>query len=105
MILRRIGIVLFVCLELASWAWSQESAPAKAREPVASVAGQSIYEEDLIPMIQSQMFQVRKQEYQIKSIAVENLIQQKLLEGEAKARGITVSALLAGEVNSKVAVP
>src|SRR6266571_2142315 len=103
MILRRIGIVLFFCLELASLAWSQEGAPAKAREPVANVAGQSIYEEDLIPMIQSQMFQVRKQEYQIKSSAVENLIQQKLLEGEAKAMGLSVAALLEQEVNSKAA--
>ena len=103
MILRRVWMLSFVCFGLLPLGWSQESAPARAKEPVAKVAGQPIYEEDLIPMIQSQMFQVRKQEYQIKSIAVENLIKQRLLESEAKAMGLSVAALLEQEVNSKAA--
>src|SRR6266581_7150156 len=38
-------------------------------------------------------------------MAMESVIQQKLLESEAKARGLTVAALLEQEVNSKAAAP
>src|SRR5262245_25018225 len=105
MIRRRLWILPLVCFGIVPLGWAQEGAGAKAREPVANVGGQPIYEEDLIPMMQSQMFQVRKQEYQIKSNAVENLIRERLLESEAKARGLTVAALLEQEVNSKIAAP
>ena len=101
----RFCVLLVFLFGLVSLASAQQTTPAKEKEPVAKVAGQSIYEEDLTPIIQSQMFQLQKQEYQIKSAAVENVIHQKLLEDEAKTRGITVGTLLEQEVNSKVTTP
>ena len=52
------------------------------------VAGQPIYDDDLLPFVQAQVFQLRVQEYEVKSKALENLVNQKLLEAEAKKKGI-----------------
>ena len=73
-------------------------------EPVAIVAGQPIYERDLADAIGAQMLQIRQQEYQIKSKALDELIRRKVLETEAKKRGISVDKLQE-EVDSKVPDP
>ena len=92
-----------ILLASASTVQSQDS-PQK-RNPVAVVGGQPIYEEDLLPLIQSQMRQVRQQEYKLKSQALENLVNQKLLEAEAKEKGIGPGKLLEQEVDSKIPDP
>jgi protein-disulfide isomerase len=74
----------------------------KTKEPVAVVAGQTIYEDDLLPRIQVQL---HKQEYELKSRALESLIDQKLLEAQAKKEGLTVGEVLEQEVDAKVAGP
>ena len=83
-----------LCLWFASAVWASQAAQPKGREPIAVVGGQAIYDEDLLPLIQSQMRQVRQQEYELKSKALESLIQQKLLEAQASKRGLSASALL-----------
>ncbi|MBF8304902.1 MAG: Thioredoxin protein, partial [Acidobacteria bacterium] len=74
----------------------------QTREPVAVVAGEAIYEEDLLPLIKGQMLQIRRQEYEAKSQALENLLNQKLLEAAAAKRGIAPAALLEQEADAKV---
>ena len=69
------------------------------------VGGQTIYDDDLVPFVQGQVFQLRLQEYEVKSKALENLVNQKLLEAEAKKRGIPTEKLLEQEVDAKVAEP
>jgi len=97
--------LLFFCLWFVTGVWANEPAEAPGKKPVATVAGQPIYEEDLMPHIQSQMLQIRNQEYQIKSQALEGVINQRLVEAEAKARDLSVEELLDREVNSKIADP
>jgi protein-disulfide isomerase len=52
-------------------------------------------------LVQGQLRELRVQEYQLRSQAVEVLIAQALLEKEAAARGVTVAALEKAEVTDK----
>ena len=104
--LSRPAVPFFVCLLLGSAVCaSQTFGQAKQKEPLAVVAGQPIYDEDLLPFVQAQVFQLRVQEYEVKSRALENLVNQKLLEAEAKKKGIPAEKVLAQEVDAKVPEP
>jgi len=74
-------------------------------QPVATVNGQPIYEKDLAPAIEGQMRQLRRQEHALKMNALEDLINRRLLEQEAAARGLSPERLLAEVVDSKVTPP
>jgi len=83
-----------------------QSIPAPATpKPVAVVAGHPISEEELISQIGPQLQQLRNQEYEVKSQALENIISLRLLEAEAEKRGVTSQALLQEEVDAKVPEP
>jgi len=69
-----------LCLWLSTVGWLAGPSFAQTREPLAVVAGEAIYEEDLLPLIQGPMQQIRRQEYELKSQALENLLNQKLLD-------------------------
>jgi protein-disulfide isomerase len=84
---------------------TQTTGQAKPKEPLAVVAGQPLYDDDLLPFVQAQVFQLRLQEYDVKSKALENLVNQKLLEAEAKKKGIPTEKVLEQEVDAKVAEP
>ncbi len=72
---------------------------------VAIVAGQAISEADLSASVQSQLRQLRTQEYDLKRRALDDLINQKLLEAEAKKRSVPADQFLLQEVDSRVADP
>src|SRR5436190_8618938 len=93
--------VFFGCAVCVSQAFGQ----AKQKEPLAVVSGQPIYDDDLLPYVQAQVFQLRLQEYDVKSKALENLVNQKLLEAEAKKKGISTEKVLEQEVDAKVPEP
>ncbi len=80
---------------------AQTGDPAKRKETVAVVAGQAIYEDELLPLVQAQLLRLRNQEYELKSKALEDLVDQKLLESEAARRGMQVEELLAQELYAK----
>ena len=100
-----LSILLAVCLFAVSIYLAQTSNPTKTKQPVAVVAGQTIYEDDLLPLVETKLRQLRNQEYELKSRALENLVNQKLQEAEAEKKGIAVGKLLEREVNAKVAEP
>ena len=95
---------LACCLLVPPAVWGQTKG-AKQNVPVATVDGQTIYEDDLLPSIQGQLMPLRKQEYDIKKKALDDVIRQKLLDAAAKKKGITTDQLLAQEVDSKVSEP
>jgi protein-disulfide isomerase len=76
--------------------------PAKA---VAVVAGEPVSESELLARVDSELTQLRQQEYEIKSRALENLINQKLLAAEAKRRSLTTEQLVQEEVDKNVGAP
>ncbi len=102
----RSAALVFVFLLLGSVASvAQTVGQAKQKEPLAVVGGQPIYDDDLVPFVQAQVFQLRLQEYEVKSKALENLVNQMLLEAEAKKKGIPTEKVLEQEVDAKVSEP
>jgi len=99
-----LGMLAFVFV-LAWGLTAQKSTPSDSSETVAVVEGQAITEEDLLPQVRPQLQQLRNQEYEVKSRALESLIDQKLLEAEADRRRIGVGELLRQEVDSKASEP
>ena len=69
------------------------------------IDGQAINDDDLLPYVQAQLRPLREQEYQIKKKALDNLINQRLLEAAAKKKDLSTEKLLEQEVDSKVAEP
>jgi protein-disulfide isomerase len=101
--LNLLHLCLALALPLASF--GQASPHANSDGLIATVGGQPIYEQDLLPKLAPKLLELRTQEYQMKSTALEELIGQRLLEAEAKKRGLSTEKLLEQEVESKVADP
>src|SRR5258708_15344486 len=84
-----------------------QSAPqATSGDAVATVAGQPISKDELLETLgPQQAMQLRTQEYEAKSKALDSLIRLKLVQAEAKRRGISPEKLIEQEVESKAANP
>ena len=95
---------LALCLGLAALCSAQDAPKGAPGEPLATVAGQPIYEQDLQPAVGSKLLQLHNQEYQLKSGALQDVIRQKLMEAEAKRRGVSTEKLQE-EIDSKVPEP
>ena len=105
--MRRFKFPVLLCLSafFATDCVAQKTETSQSRQPVASVGGQTIYDDDLAPSIQGQLLPLRNQEYEIKKRALDNLIEQKLLENAAKEKGLTSDKLLQQEVDAKLQDP
>ncbi len=68
-------------------------------QPVATLNGEPIFEKDLAASMEGQMRQLRRQEYEVKLSALEAVINQKLVEAEARAKGISAEKFMAEEVD------
>ena len=85
---------------------AQSPTPAKqSSSSLATVDGQPITEEDIDPLVAGQLRPIREQEYQIKRKALDNLIGQKVVDAEAKKKGLTSEQLYQQEVDAKVPEP
>jgi protein-disulfide isomerase len=84
---------------------AQTSEPAKRAETLATVGGQPITEDDVLPSIGSKLIALRNLEYEVKKQALDNIIDQRLLAAEAKRKGISADKFLEQEVDAKVAEP
>ena len=83
----------------------QSAVSSKSVPPVATVDGHAITEEDLAPLVAGQLRPLHEQEYQIKKKALDTLITQRIVEIEAKKRGISADKLYEQEVDAKVGEP
>ena len=97
--------LFFSVLLLQVCCLAQSSGPAKSTETLATVGGQPITEDDLLPSVASKLISLRNLEYQMKKQALDNLIDQRLLEAEAKRKGMSADKFLEQEVDTKVAEP
>jgi protein-disulfide isomerase len=99
-VVRAWGIALAVAAATPpAWAGNE---PAAA--PVAVVAGRPISSAELEHAIEGPLRDLRAQEYQLRSQALEVLVAQALLEREAEARGIAASTLEKMEILDKAVV-
>jgi len=79
---------------------------AGSNDPVATVAGQPVTEQELVEALgPQQLMQMRTQEYETKSKALENVIRLKLVQVEANKHGISAEKLVEQEIDSKVTEP
>src|SRR6266568_5448438 len=101
MCLFRIALLFCMSTFFAVTSLAQNAETPKPKQPVATVDGQPIYDEDLAPFVEGQLQPLRNQEYEIKRKALDSLIEQKMLEAAAKKKGLTTEKLLDQEVNSK----
>jgi protein-disulfide isomerase len=92
-------------LALAAWCSAQAKPQTRPNEPIATVAGQAIYEQDLMSVAGPGLLDLRKQEYKLKSDALNQAIRNKLIEVEAKKKGLSSEELLKQEVDSKIPEP
>jgi len=85
---------------------AQPAPPASKGSPVATVAGQPITEDELSETLgPQQSMQLRNQEYEAKSKALESVIRLRVVQAEARKLGITPEKLVEQEVDSKVPEP
>jgi protein-disulfide isomerase len=103
----RIGkfLVLLWVVTFFSASGHCQTPPTATRQAVAMVAGHTIYEDELAPLMEDQLQQLRNQEYDLKSRALEKLIDQKVLEAAASRNGLTADQLIAKEVSTSVQDP
>jgi protein-disulfide isomerase len=87
---------------LAPGLWAQTNSQ---RQPIARINNDVVYDEDLLPSIRAQLLQLKYQEYELKIRALENLVNQRLLEAEAKPKGLPTEAFLAQTVDQTVGAP
>src|SRR5262249_37487144 len=103
--LRLIFLLLLILPALPTTTFGQSGSTPKKDPPLATVDGQAITDDDLAPLVASQLRPLREQEYQIKKKALDSLISQKVVEVEAKKKGLTTEKLLEQEVDAKVPDP
>lgn len=83
----------------------QNTISKNSGEPIAAVEDQAIYEQDLLAVAGQQLYDLRDQEYKLKRDALDKIIRKKVVEAEAKKRGITTDELWKQEVDSKIPEP
>jgi protein-disulfide isomerase len=98
-------LTLLFCPFVAALSFAQAKPQPAPDEPVAIVAGHPIYQQDLMSVAGPSLLDLRKQEFKLKSDALNQLIRKKLIEVEAKKRGLSTEELLKSEVDSKVTEP
>lgn len=97
------GILLSLLISLGT-AFTSGAAQTTKDKPAAVVGDKVFYERDFLPLVQSQLNELRNQEYQLKIRALEDAVNRYLLKKEADKRGITEQELLR-QVDSKAAQP
>jgi len=83
----------------------KSTTPPKSGPPLAMVDGQPITEDDLLPQVEGALRPLRDQEYQIKKRALDSLITQRIVDMEAKKKGVSADKLYEQEVDAKIAEP
>jgi protein-disulfide isomerase len=82
---------------------SASGTPGKASpgDTVAEVDGMSVSASELDERVKDRMLKIRQEEYDLKRESLDELINNRLIEKEAKARGITSEQLLKAEIDDK----
>src|SRR5262249_4245919 len=74
-------------------------------EPVATVGGTAISREDLEKHVKPKLVEIENQRFEALSDGLDELINEQLIEKEAKSRNVTTEQLVATEITAKVPEP
>ena len=102
--LRRVAALL-VCLFLVRLAPAQNGSSPRKPKPLAVVAGQPIGEDQLPAALREQLERMSEQVFAVRRRALQMVLDQKLVEAEAKKKGVSVEELIRSDVDAKVAEP
>ena len=98
-------LVFTACARSAGPKPSASPSPgASAAEVVATIDGKPIRGQELDAKVERRLSRLRQEEYEIRSQALEEMIGERLLETEARTRGITTEGLLHDEVLDRLLV-
>jgi protein-disulfide isomerase len=95
------AFVLAACGSTSADSKNTKTSEAGGSEIVASGGGIEIRGDELERRAHDRMIALRQQEYDLRREILDDMIQEKLIEQEAKRRGITSEALLKAEVDDK----
>jgi len=98
-------LALFLCLFVAPLCSGQAQPQTGTDTPVALVGNEPIYERDLMSVAGPNLLDLRRQEYKVESDALNQCIRKKLIEVEAKKKGLSSEELLKQQVDSKITEP
>jgi protein-disulfide isomerase len=102
---RRVLLGCFACALLSPFIAAQDKNSSQAPQPYAIFAGQPIYENQLPPAEQAQLQKMMQQVFGVRRRALQAVLNQRLIEAEAKKKGLSVENLVKSDVDSKVAEP
>lgn len=102
---RRAMMAGIACALLTCFAAAQDKAPTQAGEPLAVIDGQPVYEDQLPAAEVTQLQRMMTQVYAVQMRALHETLDEKLIEAEAKKKGVSKGDLFKSEVLSKVPEP
>jgi protein-disulfide isomerase len=99
------AVLLLAAASVTGCAGTQAQPPAPGSQPAAQVGGTRITVEELDKRAAGTLARLDYERYEARRQALDEMVNEKLLEEAAKARGVTPEALLKSEVNDKVTPP
>jgi len=84
---------------------AQDSESAQSKKPIAIIADEPIFDEQLPSTVLGQLRRFHQQEFETIRTALEDVVNHRLLEAEAYKKSVTVDKLLETEVDAKIVDP
>jgi len=103
--LRRIALAAIACATFSLFAAAQEKKSPQTKEPLAVIDGQTIDGSQLPTGEQAQLQRMMVRVYGVQLRALHEVLDQKLVDAEAKRMGVSVEDLVKSEVISKIPDP
>jgi len=101
----RLLAALFAAAFLSGPAVAQDKNSPEKQEPLAVIGGVPIYEEQLPGSEEAQLQRMMQQVFAVRRRALQTVLSQKLVEAEAKKKGVSVDELIKSEADAKAADP
>jgi predicted DsbA family dithiol-disulfide isomerase len=98
-------IALVILVAGCSTSPTESDGEGKARVVVATVGGQEITREQVEERIRGRLVELDIERYEALKEGLDDLLDETLIESEAKARNVSVDALMDAEVSSKITAP
>jgi protein-disulfide isomerase len=97
-------VILTIIVSVPLFASGASNQPAQP-QIVAVAAGQPVTAAEVDELVAKRMFRLRTEEFKMRTSAIQEIIDKRLVAAEAAHRGITVDELLRQEVDGKIEVP
>ena len=104
---RDTAFIVATTVLFASWSLQAVAAPAQHIDPVvvATGIGKPITSEELDQAAATRLFRLTSEEYNVRRAVLDEMIDKRLLQASAAARGVAVEEFLRQEVDAKVEEP